>query len=87
MERKRLNGTRLKFGSYDEAARHLEIEFADGSRRLYKGVPAEVFRRLVAAPNAASYFEDRIADEYPNQPASGASDASARKRLDDLFGG
>ncbi len=85
MQRKTLSGGRLASGSYDERARTLEIAFSDGSVRVYAGVPAEVWRRLLSAPNAASYFEDRIADEYPNQPGSAASDDAAKGRLDALF--
>jgi hypothetical protein len=86
MERKPLKGGKLKAGAYDERDRRLELEFVDGSVRIFKGVPAEVWRRLLSAPNPASYFEDRIADEYPNAPGSAAGDAQARSRLDALFG-
>jgi hypothetical protein len=86
MERKPLKGGKLKAGAYDERDRRLELEFVDGSVRIFKGVPAEVWRRLLSAPNPASYFEDRIADEYPNSPGSASGDAQARSRLDALFG-
>jgi hypothetical protein len=86
MQRRPLKGGRLKSGSYDERDQRLEIDFSDGSVRIYQGVPAEVWRRLLSSPNPASFFEDRIADEYPNSPGSAAGDAQARSRLDDLFG-
>jgi hypothetical protein len=45
-----------------------------------------VFRRLCSAPNAATYWEDRIAEEYPKgQPKRSGGDAP--KDLRDLFGG
>jgi hypothetical protein len=50
-------------------------------------VPDEVWRRLIAAPNAGAYFDDRIAEEYPNAPGSAGTQDEARARLDDLFGG
>ncbi len=86
MQRQRVSGSRLRSAGYDETAKRLEIEFADGALRVYKGVPHEVFRRLLSAPNAGSYWEDRIADEYPSEVASDPGTAAARARLDDLFG-
>lgn len=77
----------MKSGSYDERDQRLEIDFSDGSVRIYQGVPAEVWRRLLASPNPASFFEDRIADEYPNQPGSARAADGAKDRLDALFGG
>jgi hypothetical protein len=64
-----------------EAARP---HFDDGRIRVYKHVPQEVFRRLCSAPNPGTYWEDRIAEEYPKGP-----DRSARgdgPTLKDLFG-
>lgn len=87
MEFKRLNSTTLKSAGFDAAAQRLELEFASGERRVFKAVPAEVFRRLVAAPNPAAYYEDRIAEEYAWERASGGASTDARSRLDALFGG
>ena len=86
MERRTLKGGKLKAGAYDERDRRLEIEFVDGAVRVYKGVPGEVWRRLLSSPNPGSYFEDRIADEYPNAPGSAAAAPEAKSRLDALFG-
>ncbi|MFT4102781.1 MAG: KTSC domain-containing protein [Burkholderiaceae bacterium] len=85
MKRQPLSGSKLRSAGYDERLQHLEIEFADRSVRRYKGVPAEVWRRLLSAPTPYSYFEDRIAEEYPSEPASADAPADARARLDDLF--
>jgi hypothetical protein len=87
MEERRLSGGRLRSARYDVRTQRLEITFTDHSVRIWQGVPDEVWRRLLAAPNAGVYFDDRIADEYPNQPGSPAATADARRRLDDLFGG
>ena len=87
MERRVLRGGKLIAASYDEREKHLRIEFQDGSTRLFKGVPGEVWRRLTSAPNPGSYFEDRIADEYPNTPAGSDNSDTARAKLDALFGG
>ena len=86
MERRTLRGGKLRAAAYDERDKRLQIEFTDGSTRAFKNVPAEVWRRLIAAPNPGSYFEDRIVEEYPSEHASTSSDAQAKSRLDKLFG-
>ncbi|MBP8306665.1 MAG: KTSC domain-containing protein [Burkholderiaceae bacterium] len=86
MEHRKLTGARLRSAGYDARQQRLEIVFGDHSMRIYKGVPDEVWRRLLASPNPGSYFDDRIAEEYPNEPASAASQDQARSKLDDLFG-
>jgi len=86
MERKTLRGGSLKAAAYDAAQRRLEIDRVDGARQIYRNVPVEVWRRLIAAPNPASYLEDRIADEYPVERTRVAGGGEARSRLDDLFG-
>ena len=86
MERKTLRGGKLRSGAYDEREKRLELEFVDGSIRVFKAVPEEVWRRLLSSPNPASYYEDRIAEEYPVERGSHASSAAAKSRLDDLFG-
>ena len=86
MQRRPLHTDRLKSAGYDARAQRLEIEFSSGEVRAYKGVPDEVARRFFAAPNPASFWEDRIAEEYPAERAAGARDTDARARLDALFG-
>jgi hypothetical protein len=86
MERKSLRGGSLKAAAYDAAQRRLEIDRVDGERRIYRNVPVEVWRRLIAAPNPASYLEDRIEDEYPVERARAAGGGEARSHLDNLFG-
>lgn len=86
MQRKPLSGGRLRSAGYDERQQLLEIEFTDHSVTVYKHVPAEVYRRLLASPNPAAYFDDRIADEYPRERGSAGGDDEARRKLDDLFG-
>ncbi len=86
MERRKLSGGRLSGAGYDAAARLLEIEFVDGELRRFKAVPAEVWRRLIAAPNPAVYFSDRIEEEYAVDRARAVKGADARSSLDSLFG-
>ena len=86
MERRTLNGGRLKSGAYSEREQRLELVFTDGSVNVYRSVPGEVWRRLLAAPNPASFHEDRIAEEYPVERGCAAQDVGAKARLDALFG-
>ena len=69
MERKKLRGGRLIEGAYSEADRTLEIVFSDLSVKQFKTVPHEVWKRLLAAPNAGTFYEDRIQEEYPGAAA------------------
>jgi hypothetical protein len=64
MERKRVNSSKLRSVGYDEATRTLEIEMSNGQVFQYIGVYPEVHRRLMAAPNPTSFFDDKIAEEY-----------------------
>ena len=64
MERKRVNSSKLRSVGYDEGTRTLEIEMSNGQVFQYSGVYPEVHRRLMAAPNPTSFYDDKIADEY-----------------------
>jgi hypothetical protein len=85
-QHQRLHGGKLVSAGYDAASKTLEIAMADGSLKTFSNVPAEVYRRLIASPNPASFYEDRIDEEYPVKTGRRAGDASARSKLDDLFG-
>ena len=75
---------RIRKADYDAASRQLDLHWDDGKVLAYKHVPEEVFRRLCSAPNPTTYWEDRIAEEYPKgTPRSGP--ASGGKKLSDLF--
>ena len=79
---------RIRKAVYDTASRQLDLHWDNKSVLGYKEVPAEVFRRLCSAPNPATYWEDRIAEEYPKaQPMKSAPGPAAPKDLGDLFGG
>lgn len=86
-EHRPLRGGSLRSGTYDRREQRLELEFTDHSVRVFKGVPHEVWQRLLSAPNPGAYYDDRIADEYPSQPGSPRQTPDARSKLDDLFGG
>ena len=88
MNRQRFTHGRIRQADYDATTQQLDLQFDNKSVLAYKHVPLEVFRRLCAAPNPATYWEDRIAEEYPKGvPVSRAADTGAPKSWDDLFGG
>jgi hypothetical protein len=79
---------RIRKADYDPPSRQLELLWDNGKALAYKHVPEEVFRRLCSAPNPTTYWEDRIAEEYPKGvPSKPAGSADAAKKFDDLFGG
>lgn len=78
---------RIRRADYDPASRQLDLHWDNKAVTAYRQVPEEVFRRLCSAPNPATYWEDRIAEEYPKgTPMKSAPPSSAGKSLDDLFG-
>jgi hypothetical protein len=79
---------RIRKAEYDPASQQLDLHWDNKSILAYKQVPAEVFRRLCSAPNPATYWEDRIADEYPKgTPRATSAAPDGAKKLSDLFGG
>lgn len=88
MPEKLFTSGRIRKAVYDKASGQLDLHWDNKSVLAYKQVPEEVFRRLCSAPNPATYWEDRIADEYPKgQPMKSGAGASPAKDLGDLFGG
>lgn len=88
MQSKTFTGGRIRKAVYDDASGQLDLHWDSKSVLAYKQVPQEVYRRLCSAPNPATYWEDRIAEEYPKgtpmaQPGAGAEKP---KTLRDLFG-
>jgi hypothetical protein len=65
MERKRINSSRIRSAGYDPKTQLLEIEFSDGRIMSYRGVSSEVHRQFMNAPSPVSFFEDKIAENYP----------------------
>lgn len=82
---------RIRKAAYDPASQQLELQWDNGSILAYRHVPQEVYRRLCSAPNPTTYWEDRIAEEYPKgvpitlKPGAGSD--GPKKDLSDLFGG
>lgn len=70
---------------FDLSSRCLQLEWRNKRVVAHKPVPEEVFRRLCNSPNRVTYYEDRIAEEYPKAPTIKATVSDASKKLDDLF--
>ena len=67
MERKRVNSSKIRAVGYDPRSRTLEVEFSDGRVVAYSGVSPEIHRQFMAAPSPTSYFEDKIAEDFPSR--------------------
>jgi len=79
---------RIRRITYDPRSEQMELTLDNHGVEAFKPVPQEVYRRLCSAPNPATYWEDRVAQEYPRvAPAKRHDIAEARRKLDDLFGG
>jgi hypothetical protein len=88
MPTKNFSNGRIRKADYDTASHQLDLHFDNKSILAYKHVPEEVYRRLCSAPNAATYWEDRIAEEYPKgTPMTSTVDPDGARKLSDLFGG
>jgi hypothetical protein len=78
---------RIRKADYDPAAQQLDLHWDNKAVLAYKQVPQEVYRRLCSAPNPATYWEDRIAEEYPKGlPMTPKTGSDGGKKLSDLFG-
>ena len=88
MPTKTFTSGRIRRADYDAASQQLDLHWDNKTVLAYKQVPHEVFRRLCAAPNPATYWEDRIAEEYPKGVAKKAgAGPDAAQGFDALFGG
>jgi len=88
MPTKTFSGGRIRQADYDPVSQQLDLLWDNKTVLAYKQVPEEVFRRLCNAPSPATYWEDRIAEEYPKGiPRKSNADDGGAKKLSDLFGG
>jgi len=88
MQTKTFTSGRIRKAEYDPATQQLDLHWDSKTVVAYKHVPQEVFRRLCNAPNPTTYWEDRIAEEYPKgTPMTSSATPDAAKQFNDLFGG
>ena len=83
---KEFTSGRIRKAEWDASSQQLDLHWDNKTVTAYKHVPDEVFRRLCAAPNAATYWEDRIAEEYPKGTPRSSAAGGGGKSLKDLFG-
>ena len=76
---------RIRKAEHDASSGQLDLHWGNQMVTAHKQVPQEVYLRLCSAPNPATYWEDRIAEEYPkatpNKQISGSDPAAAFNRL------
>ena len=88
MPTKTFTSGRIRQADYDPVSRQLDLVWDNKSVLAYKQVPEEVFRRLCNAPNPTTYWEDRIAEEYPKgRPRNSSAGTDGANGLKGLFGG
>lgn len=88
MPTKTFTSGRIRKAEYDPASRQLDLYWDTQTVQAYKQVPEEVYRRLCSAPNPATYWEDRIAEEYPKaMPMKSGGGSDSAQKFNDLFGG
>ena len=88
MPTKTFTSGRIRKADYDTESHQLDLHWDNKTVLAYKQVPQEVYRRLCSAPNPATYWEDRIAEEYPKAlPMKSSATPDGAKKLGDLFGG
>ena len=55
---------------YDSKTRTLEVVFNSGRTYCYEGVPAKVYKALLAADSKGRFMRSEIIDVYPDYPVS-----------------
>jgi len=86
MSSKTFTSGRIRKAEHDASAGRLDLHWDNGTVTAYKRVPQEVYLRLCSAPNPATYWEDRIAEEYPKAtPKMQSSESEAAKDFGSLF--
>jgi hypothetical protein len=86
MSTKTFTSGRIRMVEHDAASGQLDLHWGNGTVTAYKQVPQEVYLRLCSAPNPATYWEDRIAEEYPKAtPKMRSSESEAAKDFGSLF--
>ncbi len=87
MQSQAFSSGRIRLVTYERRDQHLTLTWENKIVTAYRPVPEEIFQRLSRAPSPASYFEDRVAEEYPKvTPKRSSQDGDPRQKLNDLFG-
>ncbi len=67
MDRKQISSSRIRSVGYDTATRTLQVEFNNGDIFDYYPVPEDIYRRMMSASSVASFFADRIEEDYSSR--------------------
>ena len=86
MSSKTFTSGRIRKAEHDVSSGQLDLHWGNRTVTAYKQVPQEVYLRLCSAPNPATYWEDRIAEEYPKAtPKMQSSESETAKDFGSLF--
>jgi hypothetical protein len=61
----RLASTTLAAAAYGDSNCQLELEFVDGRRYVYSGVPESLYRDLLSAVSKGTFFNEHIRGHFP----------------------
>ena len=70
MKREKVKSSNLASVGYDAASMHLDVEFANGGLYRYFEVPAEKYRKMIAAELPGKYFASEIKNAYKAEKIS-----------------
>jgi len=59
-----LDSTTLAAAMYDECRARLQLDFRDGARYAYSGVPPGLFRDLLSAGSKGTFFNRNIRGRF-----------------------
>jgi len=59
-----IESTTLAAAEYDDCRGQLQLDFRDGSRYAYLGVPPQTFHDLLGAPSQGSFFNRHIRGRF-----------------------
>jgi hypothetical protein len=61
-----LDSTTLAAAAYDDCGEKLQLDFRDGTRYVYSGVAADLYRNLLRATSKGSFFNRHIRGHFPH---------------------
>ena len=62
--------------SYDRQQATLQVEFRDGTKYQYSGVPFRTYQSLLQADSKGSYFNHYIRSRFPHTAIRGTASAT-----------
>ena len=66
----RLDSTTVAAAAYDPCGEKLQLDFQDGTRYVYSGVAAELYRNLLCATSKGRFFNQHIRSHFPHAKLS-----------------